>query len=199
MKTFFRYFSAVAICVLFTFETKAQVSVQSHNNQTAQSLVESSFLGGGVSVSNVRFNGNLSLGTSNQVGSFTNPDTTGNNIKLNSGIVLTTGNISDATSGQAEIHNGTGCSNCYNSVNALPLHYMMLNINPNYADNLNDISCLSFDFVTTGDKVSFKYVFASDEYQNYVCSQFNDAFGFFISGPFEDDGVTPINAPGITH
>lgn len=42
---------------------------------------------------------------------------------------------------------------------------------------------LEFDFVATGNDLSFNYVFASSEYSGYTCSGFNDAFGFFLSGP----------------
>lgn len=42
---------------------------------------------------------------------------------------------------------------------------------------------LEFDFVATGNDLSFSYVFASSEYTGYTCSGFNDAFGFFLSGP----------------
>lgn len=42
---------------------------------------------------------------------------------------------------------------------------------------------LEFDFVATGDSLVFNYVFASSEYTGYTCSSFNDAFGFFLSGP----------------
>jgi hypothetical protein len=49
--------------------------------------------------------------------------------------------------------------------------------------NILDESTLEFDFQSTGDSISFKYVFGSEEYPEYVCSQFNDAFAFFISGP----------------
>lgn len=57
--------------------------------------------------------------------------------------------------------------------------------------DLNDISTnsvenggiLEFDFVAAGNNLSFNYMFASAEYPTYVCSQFNDVFGFFISGP----------------
>lgn len=46
-----------------------------------------------------------------------------------------------------------------------------------------DACILEFDFVPQGEKVSFKYVMSSEEYnKSYVCS-YNDAFAFFISGP----------------
>ena len=46
----------------------------------------------------------------------------------------------------------------------------------------NDVCMLEFDFVPLGNQVDFQYVFASEEYPDYVCS-INDVFGFFISGP----------------
>lgn len=42
---------------------------------------------------------------------------------------------------------------------------------------------LEFDFVASGDNLTFNYMFASVEYPTYVCSDYNDVFGFFISGP----------------
>jgi gliding motility-associated-like protein len=49
--------------------------------------------------------------------------------------------------------------------------------------SINDGLILQFDFVPQSTPVSFSYVFASIEYPEYVCSQFNDAFAFLISGP----------------
>ena len=52
-----------------------------------------------------------------------------------------------------------------------------------------DAASLSVDFVPNADSVTFNYIFASEEYPEWACSQYNDAFGFFISGP----GITRQN------
>lgn len=53
---------------------------------------------------------------------------------------------------------------------------------------------LEFDFVAQGNNLSFNYMFASAEYPTFVCSDYNDVFGFFISGP----GITgPYSNNGV--
>ncbi|MCB0762762.1 MAG: choice-of-anchor L domain-containing protein, partial [Flavobacteriales bacterium] len=49
--------------------------------------------------------------------------------------------------------------------------------------SVNDLCILEFDFIATGDTVSFNYSFGSDEYLEWVNSSYNDIFGFFLSGP----------------
>jgi PKD repeat protein len=46
-----------------------------------------------------------------------------------------------------------------------------------------DGSILEMDIVATGNQLDFSYVFASEEYPEFVNSGFNDIFAFFISGP----------------
>lgn len=46
-----------------------------------------------------------------------------------------------------------------------------------------DVSTIRFNLIPEGDSLRFRYLFASEEYAQFVCSQFNDIFGFFIKGP----------------
>ncbi|MCB8944221.1 MAG: choice-of-anchor L domain-containing protein [Ardenticatenaceae bacterium] len=45
-----------------------------------------------------------------------------------------------------------------------------------------DASVLEFDFVPDDSQVFFQFVFASEEYNEFVDQSFNDVFGFFING-----------------
>jgi gliding motility-associated-like protein len=55
----------------------------------------------------------------------------------------------------------------------------------------NNATVFEFDFVPQGNFISFNYIFASEEYPNWACSEYNDVFAFIISGP----GIN--NDPGI--
>ncbi len=45
-----------------------------------------------------------------------------------------------------------------------------------------DATVLEFDFVPNRDHIYFKYVFASEEYNEYVFSGYNDVFAFLVNG-----------------
>lgn len=49
--------------------------------------------------------------------------------------------------------------------------------------DLETITSLEFDFRSFTDSVTFQFIFASTEYKDFSNSPFNDAFGFFVSGP----------------
>ena len=68
-------------------------------------------------------------------------------------------------------------------------------------NNIYSKSVLEFDFVSLNDMISFRYVFASEEYERWACSLFNDAFGFLLSGPgingpFTNNAVNIALIPG---
>src|SRR4030095_438410 len=63
------------------------------------------------------------------------------------------------------------------------------NLNALVTPNLTeDAVILEFDFVPIGDTIRFNYVFSSEEYPSFSCTQYNDVFAFFISGP----GITGL-------
>jgi gliding motility-associated-like protein len=159
----------------------AQINVNSNtyvNPNPAQSLVNNVLLGAGVTASNIVFtpgaNSNSQLGFFNGLNS---------NIGLDSGIVLSTGNVLDAMPGS--FAGGVG--------NFTPMTYPdLLNVANSVppligqtfsVSNVFDVAVLEFDFVPAADTVKFRYVFASDEYTTFINTQYNDVFGFFIDGP----------------
>jgi PKD repeat protein len=64
-----------------------------------------------------------------------------------------------------------------------------------------DACIIEFDFIPAGDTIFVAdFVFASEEYPEYVNSAYNDAFAFFIDGPNVDGPVNVAWVPGTqTH
>jgi hypothetical protein len=63
-----------------------------------------------------------------------------------------------------------------------------------------DATVLAFDVTPTADHVTFKYVFTSDEYNEYSNRVFNNVFGFFINGvnyALLPDGLTPVSINNV--
>jgi outer membrane protein OmpA-like peptidoglycan-associated protein len=65
-----------------------------------------------------------------------------------------------------------------------------------------DAASLEFDFTTELETVQFNFFFGSEEYTEYVNSEFNDVFAFFISGPGygspKNLAIVPKNKAPIT-
>ena len=61
-----------------------------------------------------------------------------------------------------------------------------------------DATILEFDFTCANPTVvSFQYVFGSEEYNEWVASDFNDVFGFFLNGVNIATVPTICSSPGI--
>jgi hypothetical protein len=133
---------------------------------SVDSLVRNVFISGNCyNISNVTAGGSAA-----SYGTFSNGSTS---IGIESGIILATGEVSVAHGPNDK----DGASSQVASGNTDPdLDLLAANV-------INDVVVLEFDFVPTEDHVEFEYVFASEEYCEYVNSIFNDVFGFFISGP----------------
>ena len=109
------------------------------------------------------------------------------------GIILSTGNVADAVGPNADTDTGT----------ELTGETFDPDLSPASTGTVYDRSGLEFDFIPLQPTVTFRYVFASEEYCEFVDEPFNDIFGFFISGPglngpFADGAVNVATVPGTT-
>lgn len=95
------------------------------------------------------------------------------NMPFRSGLLMTTG-IAHIAVGPNN-HTKAGIDNNYAGYS--PLTSML-----GGATTYNS-SVISFDVIPYGDTLKINYIFASEEYPEYVCSQYGDGFAIYISGP----------------
>lgn len=192
---------AIFVSILFfgIKHTYAQLSVSTTAYTTpsaAQSLVNNILLGAGVTASNITFT--PAGGESVQLGFFNGLNS---NIGLDSGIVMSTGHVENLAPGGfgAGVPLGGSNADLLTLANSVPpLIGQSFSVG-----STNDVAILEFDFVPAADTVKFRYVFGSDEYTTYINTQYNDVFGFFISGPgitgpFSGNSQNIAVVPGTT-
>ena len=159
-------------------ESMGMANLTTTGGSSASSLV-TTLIGGDC----FQVSGAASTGPGQSRGTFNNG---GTNIGINTGVVLATGNVSSLP----------GPNNASNT-SANTAGFNMNSADDPDLDGLTngnqwDVIKLEFDFIPTAESVSFEYVFGSEEYCEYVNSNFNDVFGFFISGPGIPGGVKNI-------
>ncbi len=144
----------IFICLFLNSGTFAQITFTTPNITPADA-VNNVLLGAGVTASNITYNGSPFQSNSPQspVHEFTNTSAT---FPIDNGILLETNNS--------------------NTISDPDLSAITTN-------NVTNGVIIEFDFIPDGDSLSFSYIFASREYTSFTCSNYNDVFGFFISGP----------------
>lgn len=175
-------FAVVALVVLLkSISASAQLTITTSPALTAHDLAQS-LAGPGIVVTNAQ----LSFGYAHQsVGLFSNGQNT--NLGLSNGVVLSTGYVADinqpAKEHSSSVTSGANIGNVFLEELIEP------------ALKTHDAVMLEFDVQVSTDIMQFEYVFASEEYPDFSCSEYNDVFGFFISGP----GITGniASMPGI--
>jgi len=169
--------------LLFSLSFKAQLAVTNaapYNTPTY--LVNNILLGNGVTATNITFSGD-----GNQLGYFSNGLAGAiNPLGIDSGIVFSSGDVNDITTGGSTTYGGPGDPD---------LLTIAQTINAGITST-HDAATLEFDFVPDGDTVEFRFVFASNEYTTYINTVYNDIFSFFISGPgFTGPYASPTGFP----
>jgi PKD repeat protein len=183
----------MALCALGTLPQLAWAQLQvieSTSQAAAATMVQSMFGGNCVSISNVTYTGYATTtgGGRGAIGSFTNGSTT--NVGLEEGFLLTTGRANNAI-GPDNVNNLS-----FNNGQPGDVDLTLITGITTY-----DAATVQFDFVPFSDTLKFRYVFASEEYPEYVDGGFNDVFGFFITGPgytgpFQNGGQNVALIPG---
>jgi len=155
-----------------------------YNSYDAEELVQNILVSGCLKADNVKFgyyyksdgqwkwnNHNWSSTPGNrQLGYFNKGNS---NFSLDEGIVLSTGKISSAE----------GPNDRYSKTDEMVSGARDSDLESITGYRSYDAAVLEFDFVPAGNTLEFKYVFASEEYREYACSDYNDAFGFFLTDP----------------
>ncbi|NBB89502.1 MAG: hypothetical protein GVX96_06950, partial [Bacteroidetes bacterium] len=146
---------------------------QPEPNSDAEFLVKDVLIGGDCfDVANISLDGR-----SNSSGTFSSGLSS---IDIDEGVVLGTGNVSLGVGPNNITSEG---SDDGISSSDPDLQQMVNELFQGSSEPIFDATILEFEFTPTVDSVTFEYVFASEEYCDYVNSEFNDVFGFFISGP----------------
>ena len=197
--------SSRIITILFAafsqFSSLAQITVNNTLYTTTQ-LVNTVLVpvGSGTTISGVNFRGVYGASSKYQVGYFSTAGPTLTGMGFTSGVYLSTGNTSSVplTLGTnpgsvAQMSTGyvSGTAGEIRSSNPLAGQDAdaQVLISPY---NYYNAAILEFDFIPVTSSVSFRYIFASEEYNdesgsafaiNYNCSSYNDKFAFLISGP----------------
>jgi gliding motility-associated-like protein len=159
-----KYIILINLLIIFS-NIKLHSQLQISQNLTPTQLIQQVLIGNGVTVSNITFTGDVQA-----IGKFYNGATT--NVGLQSGVIMTTGSALNAI--------GPNNSNNKSTNNSGGSDPQLANL---VTTTINDAAVFEFDFIPIADTVSFRYVFGSEEYEEYVNSNYNDVFGFFISGP----------------
>ncbi|MEO8590776.1 MAG: choice-of-anchor L domain-containing protein [Flavobacteriales bacterium] len=160
---------------------------------TPEQLVQELFVGQQITASNVWFNYAPGSFANDQIGSF---DGTNTGLNMASGIIMATGGV----------HVALGPNDLPNAELAPS--------NPQIGDpdigaiagpgiTPYDVALLELDLIPAGDSIWFRFLFASEEYPEYVCGSYNDAFGLFlsglgISGPYTNEAVNLALVPGTS-
>lgn len=152
---------AIALIGLSSSAYAGLIVTDADNGTTLSNTI----LGSDVTISNLSF-----IGTATQSGTFTNGDSAG--IGISEGIVLTTGTAQTAAMSNTD----TGYTVSLGTAGDADLD----NITSPYSTY--DANILQFDFTTDTGNLYFNYVFASEEYNEYVNSSYNDAFALFVDG-----------------
>lgn len=182
-----KYLLAVLVHTFLLFNSAYTQSLQvqaSNNDQfTPAKIIQDYLLSEGVSIKKITYAGNpLSIGYF-KGGSAA--------LGVDSGIVMSTGYVASSGITTGIEKTGKDFASWDNEGTASFPDLAQLT-----QGRLQNITLLEITFVPFADTLSFRYCFASEEYPEFSCDDYNDVFGFFIKGPGYDQPHNIALIPG---
>lgn len=158
-----KLYTTILLLGLFSTTLSAQLFID--DSYTPEEMVMDFFSNSCVTPSNIVY-----TGSDQSIAFF---DAGGTDLGTQAGIYFSTGNVFDAIGPNTQGGTSTSLGEPGDSdLNDLLMGWQT-----------NDATVLEMDIFSTGSQLDFSYVFASEEYPEFVNSGFNDIFAFFISGP----------------
>lgn len=155
---------------------------------TAMQMANTIF-GDGVTVTGASY-----TGATNSSAIYTNGSLAAGVTPSDTGVIFSTGNAASFTQSSGDPNRSTGTSTNTSGVDN------NAQFNALAGARTYDAAYMDVDFIPTGDTMTLQFVFASEEYPEYVGSQFNDVVGVWVNGtvvPISigsgQTGVTNIN------
>jgi uncharacterized repeat protein (TIGR01451 family) len=168
-----RFISICFLTLLLALLTAtAAYAVLGITTTTTAAVLQTALQGNNVTISNVT----VSQGTiTGQVGTFAGGliGGAGPVIGIDSGIVMVTGTATTALGPNNNSSRTTGGESGPKDLDLATVD----------SGGQFDTASLSFNVVPSGNFMALDFVFGSDEYNEFVCTIFNDAMGIFVSGP----------------
>lgn len=156
----------VALAAMSLSVCAASVQALSYQAGASSTQITQVLDGPGLSISNLV----VARGQSEQYGVFSNGKAI---LSVDSGVFLNTGNLGTLQGANHVADYSFNTKVVYSDPD-------LTRISPQAK---YDPALIEFDIVPQGDRLNFVFAFGSEEYPEYVCSRFNDAFGLFVSGP----------------
>lgn len=175
------------LALLLTMTTFSQSITVNTNTHTVPELVNNVLINSNcVSGSNISWSTGTQFGSTNGIGYFQN---TNPNFPIQSGVILSTGNVLNAGGPNSSSLNDGNAS--WTGDTALENTLAQSNITMHSVN----ASVLEFDFTPISANFSFDFVFASEEYGNFQC-QFSDAFAFLLTNTLTGETTNLAVIPG---
>ncbi len=156
-------------------------AIQINTPQTTPALIQQLLSDAQACTAGSTFSNCTYTGSAEAAGAFTDGSASG--FDIDAGIILSTGKVADAVGPNFS----DGKTTAFNLPGDTDLNGLSA------TGDSRDAAVLEFDFLAQGQTLTFQYIFASEEYNEFTNSNFRDVFGFFLN-----DTADPTNKTNLT-